>query len=153
MFGHHVWRFGRLLILIAVVAIGTAGWASALSPTGPSVATASAVADSNDNDEDDDNDNKDQNELEGQVLPVQCPLARGSRADVDVVCAGLPEGFVIPAINRSSNPPDAYVHNLDGAVRVTFTDRSLLDQFSEGNYVRLSGTRLDTFLFAADAIE
>ncbi len=153
MFGHQFWRFGRLLILIAVVAIGTAGWASAASPSGPSVALASVAADSNENEEDDDNDNQDQGELEGQVLAVQCPLARGSRPDVAAVCADLPEGFVIPAINRGSNPPDAYVHNLDGAVRVIFTDRSLLDQFSEGDYIRLSGNRLDTFLFEAESIE
>ena len=96
----------------------------------------------------DDNDN-DGNELEGQVLSVQCPMVRESDPRLEEACSGLPEGAFIPAINPGSSPPDMYVHNLDGAVRVVFRDPAELAGFSEGDYVRIEGRRVGRFLFLA----
>ena len=95
-----------------------------------------------------DNDNDDhRTELEGQVLPVRCPAIRGDEPRVEAACAGVPEGTFIPAINRDSTPPSMFVHNLDGAVWVTFDDPTELDAFQEGDYVRIKGRRVHTFLF------
>ena len=94
-----------------------------------------------------DNDNDDRTELEGQVLPVQCPAIRGDEPRVEAACAGVPEGTLIPAINTDSTPPSLFVHNLDGAVWVTFDDPAELDAFHEGDYVRIEGRRVHTFLF------
>jgi len=40
---------------------------------------------------------------------------------------------------------------VDGPVRVTFRNPANLDRFQDGQYVRIDGRRLDTFLFEADA--
>ena len=103
----------------------------------------------NDNDDNDqaENDNRDEYEIEGTVLAVSCPDEFGQVAQV---CGNL-RGGTIPAINRTSNPPDIYVHNVDGPVRVVFRNPASLDQFQEGQYVRIDGRRIDVFLFAAEA--
>ncbi len=98
-----------------------------------------------------DNDNDDRTELEGQVLPVQCPAIRGDEPRVEAACAAVPEGTLIPAINRDSTPPSMFVHNLDGAVWVTFDDPAELDAFQEGDYVYIEGRRVHTFLFRGRA--
>ena len=95
------------------------------------------------------NDNEEETELEGTVLSVSCPEERGSDERVAAACENLPEGDFIPAINPGSSPPDMYVHNLDGAVRVVFSDPASLDQFHEGDYVRVKGRTIHTFLFDA----
>ena len=160
MLGRGFWRFGHMLLLVAVIALGAAGLAGAFSSSSTSVALASVAAGGNDNDGDDDNDNEEQRNLEGTVLPVECPSERGSRPDVAVVCSvaearGVPTPAVLPAVNPGSNPPDMFVHTLDGAVRVEFRDRRILDeyQFQEGDYVRLGGRRVHANLFEADDVE
>ena len=97
------------------------------------------------------NDNNDyRTELEGQVFSVPCPAVRGDDPRFEAACAGVPEGTVIPAINKDSTPPSMFVHNLDGAVWVTFDDPTELDAFQEGDYVRIEGRRVHTFLFRGD---
>ncbi len=98
-----------------------------------------------------DNDNDDRTELEGQVLSVQCPAIRGDEPRFEAACANVPEGTLIPAINKDSTPPSMFVHNLDGAVWVTFDDPAELDAFQEGDYVRIEGRRVHTFLFRGRA--
>ena len=107
-----------------------------------SVAVAAGPLLDNENDNDDD-----RTELEGQVLPVQCPIVQGSEPSLEAACASVAEGTVIPAINKDSVPPSMFVHNLDGAVWVTFDDPAELDAFHEGDYVRIEGRRVHTFLF------
>ena len=154
MLGRGFWRFGHMLLLVAVIALGAAGLAGAFSSSSTSVALASVAAGGNDND-DDDNDNEEQRNIEGGVHAVQCPTFRGTEPGLAAACIDVPEGTTIPAVNPGSNPPDMYVHTIDGAVRVTFRDRRILDeyQFQEGDYVRLGGNRIHTFLFEADDVE
>ena len=152
MLGRGFWRLGQTLVLVAVLAIGTASLAGAFSSSSTSVALASVAAGGNDND-DDDNDNEEQRNVEGQVLPVECPGVRGTREEVASVCFDEPEGATLPAVR--TDRPEMYVHTIDGAVRVTFRDRRILDeyQFQEGDYVRLGGNRVHTFHFEADDVE
>jgi hypothetical protein len=112
-------------------------------------AASPALDNGNDNGGDDraENDNRDEFQIEGTILSVACPDQFGRFAPV---CGGL-EGVTIPAINRTSTPPDIYVHNVDGAVRVIFRDPASLDRFEEGQYVRIDGRRLGVFHFEADA--
>ena len=138
-------RFGQMVVVVAVISVaGVAFLGTSLRPA--TIALASVAAD---NGNGNDNEDEYQTELEGTVLPVQCPGERGSDPHVEAACIGLPEGAFIPAINPGSNPPDMYVHNLDGAVRVVFRDPASLGQFHEGDYVRVEGRRIHTFLFEA----
>ena len=138
-----------LLIIATVLMIGGAplfGDRLGLPGGDPTTVRAAVAAgphlDNHDNDNDDD-----RTELEGQVLPVQCPAVRGEDPQLESACANVPEGTLIPAINRDSTPPSMFVHNLDGAVWVTFDDPTELDAFQEGDYVRIEGRRVHTFLF------
>ena len=155
MLGRGFWRLGQTLVLVAVLAIGTASLAGAFSSSSTSVALASVAAGGNDND-DDDNDNEEQRNIEGGVHSVTCP---GGTPDEIVarafVCAEEPRRDFIPATESDANPPRMLVHTIDGAVRVTFRDRRILDeyQFQEGDYVRLGGNRVHTFHFEADDVE
>ena len=85
--------------------------------------------------------------MEGQILPVQCPLVRGSEPGLEVACEEVPEGTVLPAITRDAIPARVYVHNLDGAVLVIFNDPAETAAFQEGDYVRIKGRRVSTFLY------
>ena len=138
-------RFGQMVVVVAVISV--AGVAFFGTPSRPATIALASVAADNGNG----NDNEDeyQTELEGTVLPVQCPGVRGSDPHVAAACINLPEGAFIPAINPGSNPPDMYVHNLDGAVRVVFRDPASLGQFREGDYVRIEGQRIHAYLFEA----
>ncbi len=111
------------------------------------VAASPGLDNGNDNGGQVENDNQDESQIEGTILPVECPDQSGQLAHV---CGGV-QGITIPAINRTSSPPDIYVHNVDGPVRVTFRDPASLDRFQDGQYVRIDGRQLDTFLFEADA--
>ena len=111
------------------------------------VAASPALDNGNDNGGQTENDNRDESQIEGTILPVACPDQSG---EVAQVCGGV-QGITIPAINKTSSPPDIYVHNVDGPVRVTFRDPASLDRFQEGQYVRIDGRRIDTFLFEADS--
>ncbi len=116
------------------------------------VASSPLLDNGNDNDADGaENDNTDEFEIEGQVLAVQCPAVRGQTEDrgVAAACANVAEGVVIPAINLGSNPPDIYVHNVDGAVRVIFNNAADVPSVNEGDYVRIDGRRITEFLFEA----
>ena len=144
-----------MLVVVTVLAMGAAPpFMHGLVPSGEGAPTRSvAVAagpllTSNDNADNDNNDYR--TELEGQVLPVACPAVRGDDPRFESACAGVPEGTVIPAINTDSTPPSMFVHNLDGAVWVTFDDPTELDAFREGDYVRIEGRRVRTFLFRGD---
>ena len=137
-------RFGQMVVVVAVISV--AGVVFFGTPSPPATTALASVAADNDND---DNEDEFQTELEGTVLPVQCPGDRGSDPGLAAACINLPEGAFIPAINPGSNPPDMYVHNLDGAVRVVFSDPASLGQFQEGDYVRIEGRRIHTFLFEA----
>ena len=144
-----------MLVLATVLAVGIAPpfmhglvpSAEGASPRSVAAAAGPLLA-SNDNDGNDNNDYR--TELEGQVFSVQCPAVRGDEPRFEAVCAGVPEGTFIPAINRDSTPPSMFVHNLDGAVWVTFDDPTELDAFREGDYVRIEGRRVHTFLFRGD---
>ena len=138
-------RFGQIMVVVAAISVAGALFLGAPSPPA-TIALASVAAD---NGNGNDNEDEYQTELEGSVLPVQCPGERGSDPHVAAACINLPEGAFIPAINPGSNPPDMYVHNLDGAVRVVFRDPASLDQFHEGDYVRIEGQRIHAFLFEA----
>ncbi len=146
-----------LLVVIVVIALGASP--SLMHGFGPSVegtplrsgAVAAAALSSNGNGNDDNDNNAYRTELEGQVLPVACPAVRGGDRRFEEACAGVPEGTVIPAINKDSTPPSMFVHNLDGAVWVTFDDPTALDEFQEGDYVRIEGRRVRTFLFRGDS--
>ncbi len=146
------WRIGSMALLVAALTFGAAGLANTFSPA-TSVAFASPVAGGNDNDDGDQDNDEEANEIEGQILRVVCPLERGSDPAVAAVCADLSTGSVIPAINREPDPPDMYVHTLDGAVRVIVRDRARLDQVAECNYVSVDGERIHTFLFEGQDIE
>ena len=137
----------RTLLVIATVLVAGAAPVLVHGPglpgAAPAVARAARAAGPHvDNDNGDD-----RTEVEGQVLPVQCPAIRGDEPRVEAACATVPEGTLIPAINRDSTPPSMLVHNLDGAVLVTFDDPAALDAFREGDYVRIEGRRVHTFLF------
>ena len=144
------------LVLVAATAVvmaggplvvplpGLADRGVALSST---VAASPALDNGNDNGGQSENDNRDESQIEGTILSVACPDQSGQVAQV---CGGV-QGVTIPAINRTSNPPDIYVHNVDGPVRVTFRNPASLDRFQEGQYVRIDGQRIDTFLFEADS--
>jgi len=123
---------------------GLADQGPAISTT---VAASPALDNGNDNGGQTENDNRDESQIEGTILPVACPDESG---EVAQVCGGV-QGITITAINRTSSPPEIYVHNVDGPVRVTFRDAASLDQFQEGQYVRIDGRRLDAFLFEADS--
>lgn len=141
-----------MLVVITVMVLGATP--SFMHGIGPSVegtplrsgAVAAAALSSNGNDN-----NAYRTELEGQALPVACPAVRGGDRRFEEACAGMPEGTVIPAINKDSTPPSMFVHNLDGAVWVTFDDPTALDEFQEGDYVRIEGRRVRTFLFRGDS--
>ena len=133
-------------VLVAGVApfvIGDLGLPGGV-PAAAQAAVAAGPRFDNDNDEH-------RTELEGQVLPVECPAVRGDKPWLEAACAGVPEGTLIPAINRDSTPPSMFVHNLDGAVWVTFDDPAELDAFREGDYVYVEGRRVHTFLFRGRA--
>ena len=137
-----------MLVLATVLAATTAppfmrdlGLVGGEPPAVRSAVAAGPVFQDNDNDDDY------RTELEGQVLPVQCPAVLESEPGLEFACAGVPEGTLIPAINKDSTPPSLFVHNLDGAVWVTFDDPAELDAFQEGDYVRIEGRRVHTFLF------
>jgi len=139
-----------MLVVVTVLAVGASPpFMHLLVPSGEGASTRSvAVAAGSPLTSNDDNDNNDyRTELEGQVLPVACPAVRGDDPRVEAACAGVAEGTVIPAIIRDSTPPSMFVHNLDGAVWVTFDDPAELDAFQEGDYVRIEGRRVHTFLF------
>ena len=138
-------RFGQMVVIVA--AISVAGVVFFGTPSPPATTVLASVAADNGNGNDNGNEYK--TELEGTVLPVQCPAERGSDPGLRSACVDLPEGAFIPAINPGSNPPDMYVHNLDGAVRVVFRNPASLGQFQEGDYVRVEGRRIHTFLFEA----
>ena len=130
-----------LLVVATVIVVGVAPlFVHGLGLPGGAPAMAAGPHFDNDNDDD-------RTELEGQVLPVACPAVRGSEPRFEAACAGVPEGTFIPAINTDSIPPSMFVHNLDGAVWVTFADPAELDAFQEGDYVRIEGRRVHTFLF------
>ena len=145
------WRLGWMVLLVAALTFGAAGWMGAFAPAATSVAFARPVA--GDNDDGGQDNDEEANEIEGQILRVVCPPERGSDPPVAAACADLPTGSVIPAINRESDPPDMYVHTLDGAVRVIVRDRARLDQVAECNYVSVDGERIHTFLFEGQDIE
>lgn len=151
MLGRALWRSGHVLLLVAVLTFGIAGVANTVSPLN----TPIALAGDNDNrgsDDNDDDDDQEQNEVEGQILTVRCPSTKGTDRSVAAVCTDLPEGFVIPAVNRNSSPPDFYLFNVDGAVRVIVRDRGKLEGISECNYVSVDGERINANLFEADDI-
>ncbi len=140
------------LVVATVLVIGAAPlFVDGLGPPGgtpPAIRAAAAAGPHFDND----NDNDDhETEVEGQILPVQCPLVRGSEPGLEVACEEVPEGTVLPAITRDAIPARVYVHNLDGAVLVTLDDPAALDAFQEGDYVRIEGRRVHTFLFRGRA--
>ncbi len=138
-----------MLVVATVIAMGASPpFMPGLVPSGEVVTTRSvalAVGPMLDNDN-----NDYRTELEGQVFSVQCPAVRGDEPRFEAVCAGVPEGTFIPAINRDATPPSMFVHNLDGAVLVIFDDPVELDAFQEGDYVRIEGRRVHTFLFHGD---
>jgi len=145
-----------MLVVITVMVLGATP--SFMHGIGPSVEGASSPSGAvvaapllSNNDNDDNDNNEYRTELEGQVFPVQCPAVRGNEPRFEDACAGVPEGTFIPAINKDSTPPSMFVHNLDGAVWVTFDDPAELDEFHEGDYVRIEGRRIRTFLFHGDS--
>jgi hypothetical protein len=137
-----LWRLGRLLLLIAALAVGTAGLAGSWSSSDTSVALASVAADQNDNDEDQNNDNDDEanRELEGQVVSP---------------------GGGFPGINRDARPdlgrpyPEMYVANVDGivVVRVVRPEQLDISGVREGDHVSVDGVKINAFLFDAYNIE
>ena len=151
------WRIGSMALLVAALTFGAAGLVSGFSTEVTPVAFANLLGDNDNEDEQGGNDNT-ETELEGQVLPVSCPAERGSRPDVAVVCSeaearGVMIPAELPATDPGANPPVAHVYNIDGAVRVTFHDRSLVEQLRQDDYVRLGGQRIHAFHFEADSIE
>ena len=118
-----------------------------LGSVASTAAASPALDNGNDNNSGAENDNRDEFQIEGTILSVACPDQFGQFAEV---CGGL-QGVTIPAINRGSTPPDIYVHNVDGPVRVVFRDPARLDQFEEGQYVRIDGQRISQFLFEAES--
>ena len=145
-----LWRIGFIALLVVGLAIGPAVLAS---PSAPSAAPVALARDNDNGGDDNDNNEGERREIEGQVLAVQCPTVRGSVPEVAAACINLPEGAFIPAVNPGSEPPDLYVHTLDGAVRVVLRDRARLEQIGECNYVRVDGDRISTFLFEAEDID
>ena len=147
---------GLLRLVLVGVTVGVLAGLPLVAPvpglaelgTAASTAAASPALD-NDNDGSSgaENDNRDETRIEGTILSVACPDQFGHFAEV---CGGL-QGVTIPAINRNADPPDIYVHNVDGAVRVVFRNPASLDQFEEGQYVRIDGRRISLFLFEAES--
>jgi hypothetical protein len=147
---------GVLRLALAGVTVGVLAGLPLVAPVPGlpelgSVASTAAASPALDNDNDGgsgaENDNRDETRIEGTILSVACPDQFGQFAEV---CGGL-QGVTIPAINRGATPPDIYVHNVDGAVRVVFRDPASLDQFEEGQYVRIDGRRLGVFHFEAES--
>ncbi len=117
-----------------------------LGAAASTAAASPALDNGNDNGGQAENDNRDEHRIEGTILSVACPDQRGQFAEV---CGGR-QGVTIPAIDRTADPPSVYVHNVDGAVQVVFRDPARLDQFEEGQYVRIDGRRISLFLFEAE---
>ncbi len=142
-----------MLVVITVMVLGaTPSFMHGIDPSVEGASSRSGVVVAAPLLSNDDNDNNEyRTELEGQVFPVACPAVRGGDPRFKDACAGVPEGTVIPAINKESTPPSMFVHNLDGAVWVTFDDPAELDEFHEGDYVRIKGRRIRTFLFRGDS--
>jgi hypothetical protein len=121
MRGHTSWRFGQMLLLIAVIAIGLAGLASTFAPPDTPVALAS-VAQGNGNDEDEED-----RTLEGDVI----------------------------AIDKSKDPPEMIVANVDGEVIVKMlkTDEIDINDVRPGDYVSVDGEKIHELLFEATSID
>lgn len=120
-------RFGHMLLLLAAIAVGIAGLVSTLSPMGPSVALASVVMDNDNDDGDNDNDDDANRILEGTVV----------------------------SIDRTKNPPEMVLANLDGNVLVKMfkTDEFDITGVKVGDYVSVDGEKINTFLFESNKIE
>ncbi len=122
-------RFGRALLVVALLAMGLNILASTFSTSPASVALASVAA-GDDEDEDEDND-------QGE-----------SEADREL------EGTV-EAIDKSKNPPEAIVRNIDGPVVVKMlkTDEFDIQGIKVGDYVSFEGEKIHELLFEASTVE
>ncbi len=120
-------RFGRALLVVALLAMGLNILASTFSTSPASVALASVAAG---DDEDEDND-------QGE-----------SEADREL------EGTV-EAIDKSKNPPEAIVRNIDGPVVVKMlkTDEFDIQGIKVGDYVSFEGEKIHELLFEASTVE
>ena len=144
----------RCAVLLAVAAFALVGFPLVVQLPGPAdqgtavyAAMAASPARGNDNNDHGQvaNDNRGEFQIEGAVLPVRCPDQFGQAIPV----CGDRRGVTIPAINRDANPPEIYVHNVGGPVRVVFGNPASLDQFQEAQYVRIGGRWIERFLFEA----
>ncbi len=122
-------RFGRALLMVALLAMGLNILASTFSTPPASVALASVAA-GDDEDEDEDND-----QGEGE-------------ADREL------EGTV-ESIDKSKNPPEAIVRNIDGPVVVKMlkTDEFDIQGIKVGDYVSFEGEKIHELLFEASTVE
>jgi len=122
-------RFGRALLMVALLAMGLNILASTFSTSPASVALASVAA-GDDEDEDEDND-------QGE-----------SEADREL------EGTV-ESIDKSKNPPEAIVRNIDGPVVVKMlkTDEFDIQGIKVGDYVSFEGEKIHELLFEASTVE
>src|SRR5215218_2097815 len=83
-------RLGRVLLIVALLAMGLNTLASSFSPSPASVALASVAAGDDDNDDDDDDGDDEDRTIEGTVI----------------------------RIDKSKNPPELILGNVDGEVTV-----------------------------------
>jgi hypothetical protein len=114
MDGRRFWRMGQTLLLVAVIAIVSAGLTSASSSAPVPVALASVAADNgNENNDDATNDDSEDRILRGQVVELYPNL----------------------------NPPEMLVAQVGGNiwVRVLKTDEIARNAVKVGDHVRLQG--------------
>jgi hypothetical protein len=120
-------RFGRALLVVALLALGLNTLASTFSASPESVALASVAA-GGDNDEDNDqNESEEDRTIEGGVI----------------------------RIHKDRNPPELILGNIDGevTVRMLKTDEIDIHGVQVNDYLSIDGEKIHEFLFEGTTIE
>ena len=137
MSGHGLWRLASALLLIAALLVGAFGLPGNRWGSGPPLPASVVVAGGDEDDEDDDDDddeeddNEDEREVNGQVV------------------SPLPG---VPGVNLAAAPPELYVAELGGLVRVQVIRPGEIERTGvrEGDHVSIDGQRLSDVFLGSD---
>ena len=137
MSGHRLWRLASALLLTAALFLGAFGLPGVRWGSGPQLPAPVVVADEDDDDGDDDDDdedgedNEDEREVNGQVVsPVPG----------------------VPGVNLAVSPPELYVAELGGLVRVQVIRPGEIERSGvrDGDHVSIDGQRISDVFLGSD---
>ena len=134
--GHGLWRLAGALLLIAALLLGAFGLPGNGWESGPPIPASVVVAnDDDDDDEDDDKDDEDDNEDEQEVNGQVVSPVPG-----------------VPGVNLAASPPELYVAELGGLVRVQVIRPGEIERSGvrEGDHVSIDGQRVSDVFLGSD---